>query len=112
MSRWFSTVLVLFLCAATLWAGDEALRIRKALKGFGGVEKVVVLQGKEAVHDGRSYDAVVVLTMTTRFASLQGDALQDFRKEVIGAVRAHLKGGNSIVVIQSEKELTYEFWPF
>jgi hypothetical protein len=112
MSRWFSGIAVVLFLTGALWAGDEALRIRKALKDVGGVEKVVVLQGKEAAFSGKAYDAVVVLTVTTRFASLQGDSLKDFRKEVLAATLRHLKGGNSIIVIQSEKELTYEAWPF
>lgn len=112
MTRWIAACWVLILSASVLMAGDEALKIRKELKGSGGIEKVVVLEGKEAVYAGKGYDAVVVLTVTTRFAALQGDALQDFRKDVLGVVRRHLKGGNSVVVIQSEKELTYEAWPF
>lgn len=112
MSRWFSGFMTMLFLSGALWAGDEALRIRKDLKTTGGVEKVVVLQGKDAAFGGKVYDAVVVLTVTTRFASFQEDVLRNFRKDVVGVVRDHLKGGNSIIVIQSEKELTYEAWPF
>lgn len=84
--------------------GEELAR---ALRGTPGIERVVLLEGKEAVHEKVEYTHVVVVTVNGSYGRIPiGEALDAFHSKIVTTATDRLKPGKGLLVLRDSRGRT------
>lgn len=104
---------LLVFAALSVTAATPGEELARALRGTPGVERVVLLEGKEAVHEKVEYPHVVVVTVTGAYGRIPiGEQLDGFHAKVARAASDRLKPGKGLLVFRDARGRTLRTVPF
>jgi hypothetical protein len=93
-------VVLALACAGRVGATELDTKLQRRIRGIPTLEKVVVLFDKEAIFEKTSYEALVVVTVNSRFSRLGDEAAAGVELRVRGAVAGLLPKKKGLVLFR------------